>query len=216
MYDLAYLHYLYGDYDEADKWFQRGVDASELAGDRTGAYISQLVALKVRLFRQAVDPEAFRAIVTEALVFFRSDAARKQHAERWVMNCHAYLLDLAVLTDDPDAARTELETLEEDPWVQRFDRSDLVARWRARTALVSGDAARACELFEQRLRSELTDPPPPRDELARDLYDYGCALVAHGDVGEARRIWRLGLRCPDNAASWPWKPRIAQKLETLG
>lgn len=215
-YDLAYLHYLYGDHDNADELFRRSIEAAEQAGDRTGAYISQLVALRMEFLRNTVDPGTFRATVTEALEFFESDGARKPHAERWVMNAHACLLDLATLTGDAEAARTELEILEEDPWILRFSRSDLTATWRARVALVSGDSAQACARFEEQLRHELVDPPPSREELARDLLDYGSALLAAGDAVEARRIWQLGLRCPDDAASWPWKPRITQALKALG
>ena len=212
-YDLAYLDYLYGAHDEAARWFQRSIDAAEQAGDRTGATISRLVALHVELLRQAADPEVVRRIVTEALTFFQSDEARKPHAERWVMNCRAYLLDIAVMTGDAGAAQAAWEALEEDPWLQRFARSDLISLWQARTALVTGDTTRACELFEERLRGEITDPPPPREELARDLYDYGRALFASNNAREARRIWTLGLRCPDDAANWLWKPRITHELE---
>ena len=212
-YDLAYLDYLYGAHAEAVQWFQRSIDAAERAGDRTGATISRLVALHIELLRQTADPEVVRRIVTEALTFFQSNEARKPHAERWVMNCHAYLLDIAVMTGDADAAQAAWEALEEDPWLQRYARRDLISSWQARTALVTGDATRACELFEERLRGEITDPPPPREELARDLYDYGRALFATNNAQEARRIWMLGLRCPDNAANWLWKPRIAHELE---
>ncbi len=215
LYDLAYLDYLHGDHHQAHGWFQRSIEAAEQASDPTGAQITRLVALRADLLRQAVDPATFRNTVTDALAFFQSDAARKPHAERWVMNAHAYLLDVAVLTGDADAARAELEALEEDPWVQQFARSDLTTLWQARVALVTGDPARACDLFEQRLRNELTDPPPPREELARDLYDYGRALLANGEPANAQRIWELGLRCPDNAANWPWYPAITQALQDL-
>jgi len=76
-YDFAYLHYLYGDHDNADEWLRRSVEAAEQAGDRTGAYISRLVALRMEPLRDAVDPGTFRATVTEALEFFESDRARK-------------------------------------------------------------------------------------------------------------------------------------------
>jgi len=51
-----------------------------------------------------------------------------------------------------------------------------------------------------------------REESARDLYHYGRALAGSGDVAAARQVWGLGLRCPDDAANWPWKPRIGDEL----
>lgn len=211
LYDLGYLNHLAGAPEEAIAWLRRSVAAAEEAGDRTGAYISRLVALRTGLLAGTVEPGEFRGAVTEALAFFGGDDT--PHAERWTMNCHAHLLDLAMLTDDAAAAEAELEALEDDPWTRRFARTDHMALWRARAALVTGAFGRARDLYEERLRDEMTDPPPPKEELARELYDYGRALLGSGDPDGARRVWRLGLRCPDNAANWPWKPRISRALD---
>jgi hypothetical protein len=124
------------------------------------------------------------------------------------MNVHAQLLDLGLLTEDPELIATELAALEEDPFYQQHGRPDLLVKYQARVATVTGDPARACALFADLLAGELTDPPSHREELARDLYYYGRALAATGDLEAARRVWNLGLRTPDNAANWPWKPRI--------
>jgi hypothetical protein len=62
----------------------------------------------------------------------------------------------------------------------------------------------------------LTDPHSHREELSRDLFYYAVRSRGIGDVIAARQVWDLGLRCPGNAANWPWKPKITEALQKLG
>jgi hypothetical protein len=73
----------------------------------------------------------------------------------------------------------------------------------------------AAELFAQALDGNLTEPPSHREALSRDLYYYGQAMAELGDVERARELWELGLRCPDHAGNWPWKPKITEALNGL-
>jgi tetratricopeptide (TPR) repeat protein len=214
-YDLGYLDFLHGDPDRTAEWFARAIAAAEQAGDRTGAWISRLVGLRVALLAGTADPAIYRSTHEAARDYLTSDEATGPHVARWIMNAHAQLLDLGLLTEDPELITTELAALEEDPFYQQTGRPDLLLKYQARAAAVTGDPARACRLFEELLAADLTDPPSHREELARDLYYYGRALAATGDLDSAHRIWNLGLRTPDNAANWPWKPRITQALQTI-
>jgi tetratricopeptide (TPR) repeat protein len=208
-YDLGYLDFLHGDHERALDSFERSRAAAEHGGDRTGAYISQLVGMRVGLLSGAVGSADYRAALEEALAYFTGDEARGPHAARWAMTIHGQFLDLALLLEDPELAAAELQAMEEAPWTQQAGRSDIVTKYRARVAAVVGDRAEACDLFSTLLRDELTGPPSHREELSRDLFYYGRALATVGDIAEARQVWDLGLRCPDNAANWPWKPKIA-------
>ncbi|HZB30322.1 MAG TPA: hypothetical protein VE465_09165 [Streptosporangiaceae bacterium] len=214
-YDLAYLHFVHGEHDQTDEWFARSVEVSEQAGNTAGAHISRLVWMRVRLLREAVTPQEYRAAHDAALAYFASDEASGPHVARWQMNVHAHLLDFALLTEDTELAQAKLELIEEDPWIREVGRTDLVAKYQARVATVTGDSARAVRLFAAYLSEHLTDPPSSLEELSRDLYYYGRALADSGDPDAARRMWGLGLRTPDNAANWPWKPRIRTALADL-
>ncbi|HEV7979967.1 hypothetical protein [Amycolatopsis sp.] len=212
-YDLGYLDFLHGDHDRALDSLERSRAAAEEGGDRTGAYISRLVGLRVGLLSGAVSPEDYRTALEEALVYFTSDEARGPHAARWAMTVHGQLLDLALTLEDAELAATELQAMEDAPWIRQAGRTDIVTKYRARVAAVVGDRAEACTLFGTLLRDELTGEPSHREELSRDLFYYGRALADVGDIAEARQVWDRGLRCPDNAANWPWKPKIAALLD---
>jgi tetratricopeptide (TPR) repeat protein len=209
-YELGYIDFLRGDHEQAAEWFQRSIDAAEEAGEQTSAYISRLVALRVALLSGAVSPEDYRSAHEDALAYFTSPETSGPHVSRWVMTVHGQLLDLGLWTEDPELIAAGLGALEEDPWIRENGREDLVLRQRARAATVTGDWAEACALFE----SQLAGRPDNDAELARDLYYHGRALAGAGDLAQAREVWERGLRCPDNAANWPWKPRIAEALQS--
>ncbi|MFD0684596.1 hypothetical protein [Actinomadura fibrosa] len=213
-YDLGYLDFLHGQIANADGWFRRSVTAAERAGNRTSAAISRLVALHMHLYAGTVAPDFYRAQVEEALTYFTQEA-KGPHAQRWIMNCQNMLLDLASETDDVELAQVQLELLEEDPWLRQLAQDDLLRGMRGRTAVVLGDWPRAITLFAEHLASDLNGEPSAREGLARDLLYYGRALAATGRASQARTIWEQGLRCPDHAANWPWKPRIERELAAL-
>ncbi|MEU9688655.1 hypothetical protein [Amycolatopsis japonica] len=214
-YDLAYLETLHGQLDQALAWFTKSAEAADEAGDRTGAFISRLVRLRHGLLGGLVTPEEFKAEHFAALEYFTSDEARGSDTSRWVMNVHAHLADLGLLTGDLDLVVTHVQALEDDPWIRRNDRVDILLRFRARAAWACGHWAVAAELFARMLAADLVDPPSNREELSRELYYYGQAVAGLGKVEQARELWTLGLRCPDNAGNWPWKPRLTEALRAL-
>ncbi|MFI9007541.1 hypothetical protein ACIGNX_09960 [Actinosynnema sp. NPDC053489] len=215
-YELGYLEFLHGEPARAAEWFTRSVDAAEEAGDRVGAAFTRLVAMRVGLLGGTVAPEEYRAAHEEALALFTGGEVTSPHLTRWTTSAHAQLLDLALFTEDRDEVAERLATLAEDQWYADSGRPELLDRYRARAAAVTGDWETAAELFGRLPADELGDPPAHREELARDLFYYGRALAALGDEDGARRVWELALRCPDNAANWPWKPRVREVLRGLG
>ncbi|MEU4448609.1 hypothetical protein AB0K14_33775 [Actinosynnema sp. NPDC050801] len=214
-YELGYLEFLHGEHEQAASWFARSVEAAEQADDRVGAAFTRLVAMRVALLSGTVEPEGYRAAHEEALALFSGGEVSSPHLSRWTTSAHAQLLDLALFTEDRDGVVERLGTLVEDRWYRDSGRSDLLDRYRARAAVVTGEWQTAVELFAEVLADELGDPPAHREELARDLFYYGRALAGLGDRDGARRLWELALRCPDNAANWPWKPRVEEVLRRL-
>ncbi|MFE9749891.1 hypothetical protein ACFYOT_33680 [Saccharothrix saharensis] len=215
-YELAYLEFLHGAHEQAASWFARSIEAAEQSGDRVGAAFTRLVAMRVALLSGTVEHEDYRAAHEEALALFADGGVSSPHLTRWTTSAHAQLLDLALFTEDRAGVVERLGTLAEDRWYGDSGRSDMFDRYRARAAVVTGDWPTAAELYGRLLAEELGDPPAHREELARDLYYYGRALAGLGDGDGARRVWELALRCPDNAANWPWKPRVEEVLRGLG
>ncbi|MEV8443639.1 hypothetical protein AB0425_40240 [Actinosynnema sp. NPDC051121] len=214
-YELAYLEFLHGRHERAASWFERSVEAAEQAGDRVGAAFTRLVAMRVALLSGTVGHDDYRAAHEEALELFTGGEVSSPHLTRWTASARSQLLDLALLTEDTARLADGLAALAEDPWINETGRTGFLDKYRARAAVVTGDWSTAAELFAGLLADELDDPPAHREELARDLYYYGRALVGLGDEAGARRVWELASRCPDSAANWPWKPRVEQSLRDL-
>ncbi|MBP2326616.1 tetratricopeptide (TPR) repeat protein [Kibdelosporangium banguiense] len=210
-YELGYLDFLYGDTEQARDWFRRSIEAAEEAGERTSAYISRLVNARVGLLNGSVPAEEYLATVEEASAYFSDPDVAGPHVARWLMAVQGYLLDLALWTENTELIATQLRVLAEDSWIQQTGRHDIVQKHRARAAAITGDWAESIALFE----ALLAEAPPHQEELARELYYYGRALLGSGDAAEAREVWERGLRTPDNAANWPWKPKISTSIAQL-
>lgn len=213
-YDLAYLEYLTGRRQSAIDGLEESADTALLAGDETRAWISSCVAGKVSFYAGRIDATAYREILTRALEHFEATAVTSLLAQRWIMNVHSSLFDIAFLRNDQAGAEAEFVLLRGDRWLAQFGENQLTAALNARLLLLREDWRQACHFYENLLAAELVRPegPSSAEGLARHFLEYGQALAGAGHSEQAHAIWEHGLRCPDHAGNWFWKQRIEQIL----
>jgi len=120
LYDLAYIDYLTERPAAARDGFRASAEAAERAHNTTGCYVSRILEYLVGFYDGLVGADEFRALLQEALEYFTRAAGESPHAERWVMNAHAHLFDLACLAGDTRRADAEFATLQRDPWVVKY------------------------------------------------------------------------------------------------
>jgi hypothetical protein len=99
-YDLAYIDYLTGRWRAAIDGLERSAATAFEAHDQTRGHISSCVAAVVAFYAAELGADDCRAVLQSALVHFEAAAATSRHAQRWVMNVHAHLFDLAFLRGD--------------------------------------------------------------------------------------------------------------------
>jgi tetratricopeptide (TPR) repeat protein len=218
LYDLAYIDYLTERPSAAREGFRASAEAAKRARNTSGYYISRLLEYLVGFYDGVLEADDFRALLEEALVYFTRVVEESPHAERWVMNAHAHLFDLACLVGDASRADAEFAVLQRDPWVLKFHQFAMVKTWRARDYLAHHAWDQAVALYKSILEEELSQPEENlvREGIARDLLDYGTALAGQGSTEMARQVWERGLRSSDYAGGWPWKTRISHRLAKLG
>jgi len=217
LYDLAYIDYLTERPSAAREAFRASAEAAGRAQNTSGYYMSRILEYLVGFYGGEVDADEFRALLKEALEYFTKASGESPHAERWLMNVHAHLFDLACLTGDASRADTEFAMLQRDPWVVKFHRPEMVKAWQARCYLARHAWRQAVTLYKSILDDELSRPAEDlvREGIARDLLDYGTALAALGSADVARQVWQRGLQSSDYACGWPWKTQIARRLAQL-
>ena len=217
LYDLAYIDYLTGRPSAAREGFHASAEAAERAHNTSGYYISRIVEYLVGFYNGVVKADEFRMLLEEALVYFSRAAEESPHAERWVMNAHAHLFDLAFLTGDITRADAEFAYLQRDPWVLKFHQFEMVNSWRARYHLAHHDWHQASTFYELILEEELSQPDENlvREGIARDLLDYGAALAGQGSIELARQVWDRGLRSSDLQVPGPGSPGLPFDLLKL-
>jgi hypothetical protein len=214
-YELGYLDFLTGRWRSAIQRLERSAATGIRAGDQTAGYISRCVAGSIGFYAQVVTDEQFRALLHQALQHFQSVANTSLLAERWVMNVHAHLFDVAFLTGDRTQAIAELALLQGNSWLAQFGSAKgAMATVEARGCLLRGEWSQAAGRYQELLAVELNRPegPSSQEQLARTFLEYGTALASDQRISQARVIWEIGLRCPDDAGNWPWKPRIERAL----
>src|SRR5215471_215099 len=217
LYDLAYIDYLTERPSAAREGFHASAEAAGKAQNSSGYYMSRILEYLVGFYDGEVGADEVRPLLEEALGYFTKAAGESPHAERWVMNVHAHLFDLACLTGDTSRAATEFAMLQKDPWVAKFHRLEKVKLWQARFHLARHAWRQAVTLYKSILDDELSRPAEDlvREGNARDLLDYGAALAALGSADLARQVWQRGLQSSEYACGWPWKTQIARRLAQL-
>ena len=217
LYDLAYIDYLTGRPSAAREGFRASAEAARRAQNTSGYYISRTLEYLLGFYGGEVDADEFCALLEEELKYFTKAVGDSPHAERWLMNVHAQLFDLACLTGNTSRVDTEFAILQKDPWVVKVHRPELVTTWQARHHLAHHEWRQAVTLYKSILEGELSQPDENlvREGIARDLLDYGTALAALGSADAARQVWQRGLRSSEYAGGWPWKAQIGHRLAGL-
>lgn len=215
-YDLAYIDYLTGQWQRAIDGLKASAAIALRAGDEIGAQISSCVGANVAFYARVLDADAYRAVLTRALGHFESAAETSLLAQRWIMNVHSHLFDVAFLRGDQAGAEAQFALLQGNRWLAQFGMEGLrfVPFLNARMFLLRGNWSQACLHYQNLLGAELVRPegPSSAEGLARKFFEYGRALLGAGDPAQARAIWEIGLRCPDHAGNWFWKQQIEQRL----
>jgi tetratricopeptide (TPR) repeat protein len=214
-YELAYIDYLTARWQRAIDGLEASADTALIAGDETRAWISRCVAANVAFYAGRRDADAYREVLMRALEHFEAVTVTSSLAQRWIMNVHSSLFDLAFFGGDQAGAEAQFALLQGDRWLAQFGmKLRILPSLNARMFLLRGDWPQACRCYQDLLDAELVRPegPSSAEGLARNFLEYGQALAGGGHPEQARAIWERGLRCPDHAGNWFWKQRIEQML----
>lgn len=214
-YDLAYIDHLTGQWQRAIDGLEASANTALNAGDETRGWISSCVAANVAFYAGRLDAGAYREVLTRALGYFEAAADTSLLAQRWIMNVHSSLFDLAFISGDQAGAEAQFALLQGDRWLAQFGMELRIAPLlNARMFLLRGDWQQACRCYQNLLGAELARPegPSSAEGLARNFLEYGQALLGAGDPEQARAIWEIGLRCPDHAGNWFWRHQIERIL----
>jgi len=190
-YDLAYIEYLTGQWQRAIAGLEASVSTALRADDETRGWISRCVAANVAFYASRLDADAYREVLTQALGHFETATATSLLAQRWIMNVHSSLFDLAFMSGDEAGAEAQFVLLQGDRWLAQFGMELQIAPLlNARMFLLRGDWRQACRCYQNLLGAELAPSEGPSSEegLARKFLEYGKALLGAGDPEQARHL----------------------------
>lgn len=229
-YEIGYVGYLRSDFDTAAREFALSVDAAKRGENWVSAHISESVRLRKALVAALVRGEAasqeladFRSYLARALnellVTVRSDREERNRlsAERWIMNCHAHLFEIAWYERRAETALSHYENWLKDPWVAKVGErkfNNLHEKFVPRVNRLRKETERALAAYGA-LLPPLLDPNSPlacREGVAEFYLEYSEFCLELGRAEEARAIARSGLLTNDSFANAAWKSRLRKIL----
>ncbi len=212
-YELGYLNFLGGDFEEAAEWFHLSVEHTK-AEDAVRAAISRCLEGRAIFLANRDHHKEFEAILRETSEIFEQFAAVNPNARRWrVFNNAAHLFEIAYHRRDQELGRECLEEMEKDDWALQYENTEIMLTYRARQAYLEGDADLAASYFDEFWLSESSYARESAEAVARHFLDHGRALVVAGREAEALKVWRKGLECEPHNGNRVWQQEIEREWE---
>jgi len=221
-YELGYIEFLANNFAAAEDHYTESIRRAETAGDEIGALISAQTRTHARFRGGLVSPETAKQEIASNLASLRQVSEGQSRAENWVWNALAQLFEFELELGNVVQAR---RLLEED--VLRhpaFVRSEtdpryqiLFNKYHAQLFLAEGDPRKALGYWGKFLElgdytteeaKELAETASSEQELSKQYYDAGRALIAIGNSKSACQVWRRGLAESDEVGNRRFKDQI--------
>lgn len=196
-YDIAYIHYLQGNYDFADMHFESSKNFAMAIQDEVGFWISKCVQYHSGQFNRNGDKTTadFKQVMAEALPIFRKHAKlhNNENARRWIKNIYAHSFKVAFEEGDVSYAQEMFNKLTENDWMKKYGKSSFI-EYEARLRMLEGDYEEAERLFASYLKGDHVELDV--ESRSKEFLDYAKLLKTLNDYPGVLRIAELGLACP--------------------
>ncbi|MFI1990820.1 hypothetical protein [Actinoplanes sp. NPDC020271] len=207
-YDLGYLGYLDGQYDEALAHFATSADAAAEGGDEVGTWVAHALTAQF-LFQSRRVPawlaQAGLRRVAERLAAMPADSP---HAARWLRTVHESGFNIAFRARRADDAGDWYDALQDDVRIRHLMGVTASTLTQARWLMLHDRWSDATELLEPVLPAALRRWT---EGAAREVLDLGVARWHTGDRAGARTAWDHAAAAPDGTANHTWR-EVARRL----
>ncbi|MFX1236765.1 MAG: hypothetical protein ACFFAS_18945 [Promethearchaeota archaeon] len=96
-YDLGYLLYLRGFFEDSIHYLKQSVNDAERGNNFVGMWMSKIIENQVAYYGNIIDLNDYEKILLESLNFFKNAGygpEKNPYAIRWIMNTNAHLFEL--------------------------------------------------------------------------------------------------------------------------
>lgn len=223
-YDIGYVKYLRGKFEDAVNYLAMSAQSAERTGDEVGKWISICVMYYVKVVSMMGSTKLdevlddFLNVLNDAYKVFTINQTTNTTAERWIMNIHNHRFKAAYYKKDRRNTRLALIELERDPWVARNDNKSFLLPYRARMAILSRNYTAAIQYFKDYLNPMEKDRQKlfKAESVTENYLDCGIAFLKGGYEEESVKCWQTGMSCPDEPGNHKWKEIILFHLKKQG
>lgn len=207
-YDLGYIGYLGGRYDDALSHFATSAAAATEGGDEVGTWIAHALTAQFMFEARRIPAWLAQAGLRRVAERLAAMPADSPHASRWIRSVHDAGFNVAFRARRPDDAGDWYDALQDDARTRRSMGVTGSSLTRARWLMLRGRWDEATGLLEPILPGAMNRWT---ESIAREVLDLGVARWHTGDRAGARSAWERAAEAPDWTANHAWR-KVALRL----
>ncbi len=207
-YDLGYIGYLGGRYDDALSHFATSAAAAADGGDEVGTWIAHALTAQFLFEARRVPAWLAQAGLRRVAEKLAAMPADSPHAARWIRSVHEAGFNVAFRARRADDAGDWYDALQDDARIRRSMGVAASTVTQGRWLMLRGQWDTAAGLLDPILPGALSRWT---EGIAREVLDLGVARWHAGDRAAARAAWERAAAAPDWTANHAWRD-VARRL----
>ncbi len=212
-YELGYIFYLTGNFEDANSAFSQSVDFAQKINNVVGEWITKCIMSRIAFLGGLISVEKFDNTLGDAFAVFKSLESTNSVAKRWIMVTQHHKFEISFFKKDIKMMTRYYNFLRTNEWNQEFDVAmDL---YEAQMALIEGKYKKSINSFNNYIHKFTEARTRKEEAFAEVFYNLGLAYYKTGDINNARLTWEKALALGDEPGNHIFKKRSREKLIQL-
>ena len=213
-YDLGYIAYLRGEFEESSEWMLKSIDSAEQAKHWYGYWHTKCSEAVHRFRVDHANGDEVLTNSSHAQDYFAQYS--ESRCQRGVLNTLSDRFDVYFAREDADDCEETFRQLSQAPWlVDNESEGDLLPR-RAQLASLRGDHDRAIDLYQRHLASFDGEDTNALESYARKWVELGDIYRRANRTDESGEAYKRALAMRDEPGNRLYKTWAQAGLNKLG
>ena len=212
-YELGYVYYLNGAFDNANTAFTESVSFAQKANNVVGEWITKCVMTRINFLRGAVTTTEFEKILDNAYNVFQELELTNHVAKRWMMVVHHHKFEISYANKDLEMMKDNYNYIFTNAWNKEFDvKMDF---YKGQIALIEEKYSSSISSIKKYIKSFNELQLHKEEAFAEVYYNLGIAYNKSGVTDQAKLAWNKALAFKDEPGNYIFKEKCLKELNQL-